>query len=88
MYVFPGGNTTLIASYIQGELLLSHSAPQPLTFVSNAGLRVSNIRPEDFGQYSVRVVINRNSSFATETEYVYVRAPGKDKQSHTMACLL
>ncbi|PVD39511.1 hypothetical protein C0Q70_02145 [Pomacea canaliculata] len=70
-----GGNTTLIASYIQGELLLSHSAPQPLTFVSNAGLRVSNIRPDDFGQYSVRVVINRNSSFATETGYVYVRAP-------------
>ncbi|XP_025103279.1 uncharacterized protein LOC112569623 [Pomacea canaliculata] len=70
-----GGNNTLIASYIQGELLLSHSERQHLAFVPNAGLKVSDIAPEDFGQYSVRLVINSNSSFATKGGYVFVRLP-------------
>lgn len=74
---YPGGNNTLIATYIHGELLLSHSERQHLTFVPNAGLKVSDIAPEDFGQYSVRLVINSNSSFATKGGYVFVRLPGK-----------
>lgn len=71
------GNTELLATSVMGEVLLSPSARQRLSFVSNAGLRVSDIAQEEFGRYIVRAVITTGSSFVAEARYVYLRMPGK-----------
>ncbi|XP_025103504.1 deleted in malignant brain tumors 1 protein-like isoform X1 [Pomacea canaliculata] len=66
------GNSEVIATYLNDEFLVPHSSQRTLTFAGSVGLIISNLKHEDFGEYSVRVIIN---GFITETRYAYLRQP-------------
>ncbi|XP_025089737.1 uncharacterized protein LOC112561443 [Pomacea canaliculata] len=81
-----GGNVEHLASYINGDFFVSHSSRKRVSFVTNAGLRISDVTQEDFGDYIVHIVINSNSSFVTDSRYVSLHLPDHesvvDRQLH------
>ncbi|XP_025089763.1 uncharacterized protein LOC112561461 [Pomacea canaliculata] len=66
------GSSEVIATYLNNEFLVPHSSRRTLKFVGNVGLMISNLKHEDFGEYSVRLIIN---GVIIETRYAYLRQP-------------
>nr|KAG5700505.1 hypothetical protein BaRGS_013992 [Batillaria attramentaria] len=50
--------------------MLAPVAGRNVEFVENAGLRLTNLAPEDAGVYSVHVNVNRHGSIPTESQNV------------------